>query len=294
LKLKRINFLEKWILNKKLFKGEFIMDKKINESNIKEKNKVNNKKNNKNDEKNKEKDKKSNNKEKNNLLNKNKKKIKTNFNNKNSDEFSTCPDFFNDSYTIYICGVGGQGIIKTSVIIGDAAIKQGLNVVMSEIHGMSQRGGVVSTELKIGKYKSSIIEKSQANMILGFEPIEVIRSLDKANSSTKIVFNNNPIIPPNINSQKNSYPNVENVVNLLKKNYEHVYNIDGDSLAIESGNILSLNMVLLGAATANDSFPLSKKDIILSMKDNLKPKFHEMNLNAIERGFNAVNSLKSN
>ena len=62
-----------------------------------------------------------------------------------------------DNYSIYICGVGGQGIIKTSTIIGEAGMDEGLNVVMSEIHGMSQRGGSVSTELKIGEYKSSII-----------------------------------------------------------------------------------------------------------------------------------------
>ena len=67
------------------------------------------------------------------------------------------------SYNIYICGVGGQGIIKTSVIIGEAAMNQGLNVVMSEIHGMSQRGGSVSTELKIGDFNSSIIPEGNAD-----------------------------------------------------------------------------------------------------------------------------------
>ena len=69
-------------------------------------------------------------------------------------------------YNIYICGVGGQGIIKTSTIIGEAAMNQGLDVVMSEIHGMSQRGGSVSTELKIGGYNSSIIPNEGADMLL--------------------------------------------------------------------------------------------------------------------------------
>ena len=90
-----------------------------------------------------------------------------------------------ESYNIYICGVGGQGIIKTSVIIGEAAMDEGFNVILSEVHGMSQRGGVVSTELKIGAYKSSIIEKSKTDIILGFEPIEAVRSLKKANKNTK-------------------------------------------------------------------------------------------------------------
>ena len=66
------------------------------------------------------------------------------------------------SYNIYICGVGGQGIIKTSVIIGEAAMNQGLNVVMSEIHGMSQRGGSVSTELKIGDFNISAVSNNSS------------------------------------------------------------------------------------------------------------------------------------
>ena len=85
-------------------------------------------------------------------------------------------------YSIYICGVGGQGIIKTSTIIGEAAMNRNLDVVMSEIHGMSQRGGSVSTELKIGGYNSSIIPNHAADMLLSFEPIETIRGLDKVNS----------------------------------------------------------------------------------------------------------------
>ncbi|MBR1611530.1 MAG: 2-oxoacid:acceptor oxidoreductase family protein [Methanobrevibacter sp.] len=95
-------------------------------------------------------------------------------------------------YSIYICGVGGQGIIKTSTIIGEAAMNQGLEVVMSEIHGMSQRGGSVSTELKIGGYTSSIIPKQGADMLLACEPGETIRGHDKGNSETKIVYNPHP------------------------------------------------------------------------------------------------------
>ncbi|MBR5954440.1 MAG: 2-oxoacid:acceptor oxidoreductase family protein, partial [Methanobrevibacter sp.] len=103
------------------------------------------------------------------------------------------------SYSIYICGVGGQGIIKTSVIIGEAAMNQGLDVVMSEIHGMSQRGGSVSTELKIGDFNSSIIPDTTADMLLSFEPIETIRGLHKVNKDSKIVYNTHPIVPSSSN-----------------------------------------------------------------------------------------------
>jgi indolepyruvate ferredoxin oxidoreductase beta subunit len=188
-------------------------------------------------------------------------------------------------YCIYICGVGGQGIIKTSTIIGEAAMNQGLDVVMSEIHGMSQRGGSVSTELKIGGYTSSIIPNHGADMLLSFEPIETIRGLDKVNSQTKIVFNTHPIIP---SSNDKVYPNVDNMTKVLKENFNHVLPIDGTQLAIDAGSVLSLNMVLLGAVTADDKFPLTKDSVIDAMKNNLKPKFHEMNLKAIESGYKSI------
>lgn len=193
-----------------------------------------------------------------------------------------------NNYNIYVSGVGGQGIIKTSVIIGEAAMGEGFNVVMSEIHGMSQRGGSVSTEIKIGDFKSSIIEGSKADMILGFEPIEVVRGLTKVNENTKIVFNSYPIVPSTLSQTNEVYPNVDEIIANLKDNFDSVYPIEGNSLAKDAGSILSLNMVLLGAAVANDSFPLSKDAVIKAMKHNLAPKFHEMNEKAIEKGFNAV------
>ena len=189
------------------------------------------------------------------------------------------------SYNIYICGVGGQGIIKTSVIIGEAAMNQGLNVVMSEIHGMSQRGGSVSTELKIGDFNSSIIPEGNADMLLSFEPIETIRGLHKVNKDSKIVYNTHPIVPSSTNV---AYPSVDSITNSLKENFNHVLPIDATKLALGAGNILSLNMVLLGAVTADDKFPLSKDTVIDAMKNNLHEKFHDLNLKAIESGYKSI------
>ena len=193
------------------------------------------------------------------------------------------------NYNIYISGVGGQGIIKTSVIIGEAAMRDGYGCVMSEIHGMSQRGGSVSTELKIGNFKSSIVEKGKADMILSFEPIEVLRALEKANKDTAIIFNTAPMVPSTLTQTGETYPSIEGeIIPNLKENFNFVYPIEGNGLAKDAGSILSLNMVLLGAAVANDTFPLSKESVILAMKHHLAPKFHEMNEKAIENGFNAI------
>ncbi len=196
------------------------------------------------------------------------------------------------NYNIYISGVGGQGIIKTSVIIGEAAMNEGLNVVMSEIHGMSQRGGSVSTELKIGNYKSSVVEQARADMILGFEPIEVLRGLNKANECTKLIFNNFPIVPSTLTQTGESYPDIDkDIITNLNDNFKEVYPINATKLAKNAGSVLSLNMVLLGAAVAIDEFPLSRESVESAMKNNLAPKFHDMNLKAIELGYNAVDKL---
>lgn len=194
-----------------------------------------------------------------------------------------------ENYSIYISGVGGQGIIKTSVIIGEAAMLEDYDVCMSEIHGMSQRGGSVSTELKIGNFKSSIVEEYKADLILSFEPIEVLRGLNKANKDTTLIFNTSPIVPSTLTQTGETYPDIEEeIIPALKENFDSVYPIEANGLALDAGSILSLNMVLLGAAVANDSFPLSKESVITAMKHNLAPKFHEMNLKAIENGYNAV------
>lgn len=193
-----------------------------------------------------------------------------------------------NNYSIYICGVGGQGIIKTSTIIGEAVMNEGYNVVMSEIHGMSQRGGSVSTELKIGDFKSSILENHTADMILGFEPSEVIRGLHKANKDTYLVFNTTPVVPAQLASSKQFYPNVDSMINALKQNFNNVHPVDGNNYAKEAGSILSLNMALLGSAVAVKSFPISKDLVIDAMKNNLKEKYHKMNIKAFELGYNAV------
>ena len=168
------------------------------------------------------------------------------------------------NYSIYISGVGGQGIIKTSVIIGEA------------------------TELKIGNFKSSIVEESKADLILAFEPIEVLRGLNKANEDTTLIFNTFPIVPSTLTQTGETYPEIDDIISNLKDNFESVYPLDATVLAKDAGSILSLNMVLLGACVANDSFPLSKETVETAMKHNLAPKFHEMNLKAIDNGYNAI------
>lgn len=195
-----------------------------------------------------------------------------------------------NSYNIYICGVGGQGIIKTSIVIGEAAMKSDLGVVMSEIHGMSQRGGVVSTELKIGDSKSPIIEDMSADLLIAFEPMEALRAVSKASKDTYVITNTSPVMPFNIHGSEVPYPKVSDILEELKSKVKHVYALDAEKIAKNAGHVLSLNMVMLGGATAVSDFPIKREVILESMKENLPEKSIPINMKAFEDGFEFVAS----
>ncbi len=196
------------------------------------------------------------------------------------------------SYNIYISGVGGQGIIKTSIVIGEAAMKSSVNVVMSEIHGMSQRGGVVSTELKLGDAKSPIIEKGAADMLLAFEPLEALRAVPKINENASVVMNTSPTYPFNIKESSAPYPDIQVIVDEIKSKSAQVFAFDAEKIAKDAGHILSLNMVMLGGAVAVPGFPLNKKVVLESMKNNLPEKSLEINMKAFEEGFRSSKKIQ--
>ena len=187
------------------------------------------------------------------------------------------------SYDIYICGVGGQGIIKAGEIIGWAAMKEGMDVVMSEIHGMAQRGGVVSTDVRIGKAKGTIIPSGHADLMMAFEPLEALRAVDKIKKDAQLVVNLTPIPPFNISPGE--YPPVDEIIMELRRLSGNVHALDADRVALEAGHPLSMTMAILGAATATPSFPLSQDAIIESMKENLPKRLFKVNLEAFRRGF---------
>ncbi len=193
-----------------------------------------------------------------------------------------------DPYNIYICGVGGQGIIKTSIVIGEAVMKSGLEVVMSEIHGMAQRGGVVSTELKIGAARSPIIEDGKTHLLIAFEPMEALRAISKASKDTYIITNTSPIMPFNIQGSEVSYPEVDSILEELESKVKKVFAMDAQKMARDAGHILALNMVMLGGAVAVPGFPMEKEMIINSMSENLPQKSIPINLKAFEDGYKFV------
>jgi len=193
-----------------------------------------------------------------------------------------------NTYKIQLIGVGGQGTIKASTIIGEAAMKKGLNVVMSEVHGMAQRGGTVVTEFKIGEAHSPLIEEGAADLMIAFEPAEALRALNKINQKSFVIVNSSPIVPFTVSLGISEYPELSSVFEELRAKINNLLVIDAQKMAKEAGSIISENMVLLGAAVATSNFPIEKDLVIRSMKENLPPKSIKTNLKAFELGFKEV------
>jgi len=194
----------------------------------------------------------------------------------------------NNIYKIHFIGVGGQGTVKASTIVGEAAMKKGLNVVMSEVHGMAQRGGTVVTELKIGEAHSPLIEEGAADLLIAFEPAEALRALNKINQKSFVIVNSAPIVPFTVSLGISEYPELSSVFDELKAKIKNLLIIDAQKIAKEAGSIISENMVLLGAAAAIPNFPIDKDLVIQSMKENLPLNSTEINLRAFELGFEEV------
>ena len=164
-------------------------------------------------------------------------------------------------------------------------MKKGLKVVMSEVHGMAQRGGTVVTELKIGEAYSPLIEEGAADLLIAFEPTEALRSLNKVGRDSFVIVNSSPIVPFTASLGISEYPELSSVFEELKAKINNLLEIDAQKIAKEAGSIISENMVLLGAAVATPEFPIDKDLIIQSMKENLPPKSIDTNLKAFESGF---------
>lgn len=186
-----------------------------------------------------------------------------------------------------IVGVGGQGILTSSQVIGGAALDNGLDAYMSEVHGMAQRGGVVVTTVKLGeKVYSPLIGKGDADVILGFEPVETYRAIEQASEKTWIVTNTEPIVPFTVSVGTDNYPNIEEeILPALEQSTDRLIAINAGKLAKEAGAAIAQNIVMIGALTATGVLPLTKQQMTEAVKEQVPEKFVDINLKAFEKGY---------
>ncbi|SDT86842.1 indolepyruvate oxidoreductase subunit beta [Desulfobacula phenolica] len=189
---------------------------------------------------------------------------------------------------LIIVAVGGQGNLLASKVLGEAALISGVPVRMSEIHGMAQRGGVVESAIVFGDATSSIISDGEADILMGFEPAETLRALNRCSKNTKVITNTATLPPFTVAIGKGVYPDVENVKNLLKEKCASLVAIDAMKLAKEAGSPMSVNIVLLGALVQSGGLGFTKENVIEAIKRRTKKAFLDMNLKAFEMGYEAA------
>lgn len=185
---------------------------------------------------------------------------------------------------ILLCGVGGQGTILASKILSTALVSAGYDVKMSEIHGMSQRGGSVTTQVRYGeKVYSPIIGKGSADILVSFEAMEALRYVGELSTDGMAVINDHKMPTATTLSGAEQYPQdaIERVSALVK-----TYKLDANKIATELGNAKASNVVLLGALVK--LMKLEALDWTTAIKDCVKPAFVELNLKALEAGMAAV------
>jgi indolepyruvate ferredoxin oxidoreductase beta subunit len=188
---------------------------------------------------------------------------------------------------IYLIGVGGQGIITASKIIGDAAILGDKNVLLSETHGMAQRGGSVVCTARIGDVQSPLIPDGRADLILSFEALETVRAISKANDRTAVVTSTERIVPLSVSAQKLRYPTLEEIKIEVEKVAKRFLAIDARKLAEESGAPMSSNIVMVGALAGTGISGLDRAHFEKAIEMNI-PRLVQENLDAFTRGFEAT------
>ena len=183
---------------------------------------------------------------------------------------------------ILICGVGGQGTVLAAKVISQAAVSTGQKVVSAETIGMAQRGGSVTSHVRIGdEVFSPLIPNGQADLIIAFEASEAVRNIDFLKKNGTVVVNTK-IVQPTTASLTGKIFAADEMLSHLKKTGAKVVALDADQIARRIGSPKVVNMVLLGAATKMGL--ISKEEILCAIKTLVKPDFYELNVNAVNEG----------
>jgi indolepyruvate ferredoxin oxidoreductase beta subunit len=189
---------------------------------------------------------------------------------------------------LIIVAVGGQGNLLASKVLGEAALMADIPVRMSEIHGMAQRGGVVESAMVFGDARSTIISDGEADVLVGFEPSETLRALNKCNPRTTVITNMAALPPFTVAIGRGTYPDLDHLKRLIAEKTGRLIAFDAAELARAAGNIMSVNIVLLGALCQTGILPVSDDMVRRAIQTRTKAAFVETNLKAFDLGYQAA------
>ncbi len=190
------------------------------------------------------------------------------------------------SFDVLIVGIGGQGTILASNVLGDACVIEGRHVRGAETHGMSQRGGSVETHILIDGKFGPLIAPGTADLLLAFDVLEAVRYRHFLKPDGVMVVNREMVVPTSVFSGKQPVPRIEDVEAELKAGTAKVILVDAAGIATQAGSPLTVNIVLLGAAS--HKLPLAAESLSEAVRRNVPPKTVSINEKAFNLGKEAV------
>jgi indolepyruvate ferredoxin oxidoreductase beta subunit len=194
-----------------------------------------------------------------------------------------------NTINIAIAGVGGQGVLTLAEILAKAALADGLNVRVGEIHGMAQRGGHVVCTVRIGDDASGpVIDAGSADLLVGFEPIETLREINLIKKDGIVLMSSHIQYPVAVSMGESEYPEHKDIVTAIKKFTNKIIEIDAQKIAIEAGSTRSLNMVMFGGIIGTNLVPISKVAAMKAISEAFPKKFEKINTTAAEIGLEQV------
>jgi indolepyruvate ferredoxin oxidoreductase beta subunit len=186
---------------------------------------------------------------------------------------------------ILFCGVGGQGILLASEVTAYSLLAVGMEARKSEVHGMAQRGGSVTAQLRYGdKVYSPLISVGEADIVVAFEMMEAVRYLPYMHDDTKVIVNTHKIYPPAVATGKMDYP--ENVLDELATYNLHVKALDAFEIAESVGEVRAVNIVMVGVLS--NYLPIEEQVFLDVMNERIPERFRDVNIKAFQEGRKAA------
>jgi indolepyruvate ferredoxin oxidoreductase beta subunit len=192
-----------------------------------------------------------------------------------------------DPLNVIVTGVGGQGNVLISQLIGKALVKRGHHVTIGETYGASQRGGAVMSHLRISKQEQygPLIPEGQADVILGLEPVETMRVLAQyGNPGVVVIANSRPVYTLAVTTGAAEYPGTEKIEKTLEELSSMAWLINATEIALEMGAAILTNTIMAGALVGSQALPLEPEDLEAELRDSLPSDRLELNLQAARRG----------
>lgn len=189
-------------------------------------------------------------------------------------------------FNVIICGVGGQGVVLMSELLGNAAVKDGLDVRGSEVLGMAQRGGSVFSNIRIGsEVYAPLISEGRCDILIAVEPSEAMRNIVYLSESSLVFLNTRKVVPFTVFLGKSGYPSLHEIVEKLTKVSGRVIPLDAAQIAEEAGNPLSTNVVMLGALFGTGRMPIKIETMKAVIRTRFSARAASVNIAAFELGY---------